>query len=148
MLAELLEAIQVGREAGNLVEGLYNGDHYDAVNKAYEMAQSLDVNDHYEEGVREILDQLSVIDKNDRDFVKAAAYELRARCYFDLGDYAKARQNITACLNIQIDSFTLEKDSIREHQASAGQLLEEIKTLFADHVCPLKVVDGLYKFNN
>lgn len=126
MLEDLIEAIQIGREAGNLVGELYNGDHYDAVNKAYEMAQSLDVNDHYEEGVREILDQLNIVDKNDRDFVKAAAYDLRARCYFDLGDYAKARQNITACLNIQIDSFTLEKDCIREHQKSMKELRAEI----------------------
>lgn len=138
MLAELLEVIQIGKnvlQAGKDtmdmvkdLEDLYDGEHCDAVEKAYEMAQSLDVNDHYEEGVREILDQLSVIDKNDRDFVKAAAYDLRARCYYDLGDYTKARQDITACLNIQIDSFTLEKDRIREFQASAEQLLEEIKS--------------------
>lgn len=121
-ISGILGTIKLFKEA----EKLHDGEHCNAVEKAYDMAQSLDVNDHYEEGVREILAQLSVVDKNDRDFVKAAAYELRARCYFDLGDYAKARQNITACLNIQIDSFTLEKESIREFQASAEQLLEEI----------------------
>lgn len=117
-----IKLIKLFKEA----EKLHDGEHCNAVEKAYDMAQSLDVNDHYEEGIREILAQLSVVDDNDRDFVKAAAYELRAHCYFDLCDYAKARQNITSCLNIQIDPFSLEKESIREFQASAEQLLEEI----------------------
>ena len=83
MIDELIEVIQVGKnvlqagkDAIDMVkdlEDLYDGEHCDAVEKAYEMAQSLEVNDHYEEGVREILDQLSVVDKNDRDSVKAAA---------------------------------------------------------------------------
>lgn len=127
MLLELLEAVEFGKEVGGIAQGLINGDHYDAVDKAISMCDAIDYNaPTWREEINEILDTISCVNKNDRAFVRAAATCIRACCYFDLGDYAKARQSISECSMISVDSWTINKDVILDCQKRAKELRKEI----------------------
>lgn len=126
MLFELIEAFQTGKEVYTQINKAMEGNHYDNVVKAEAMLQALDVNDGYIEGIKEILQELSVVDDSDRDYVKCATYYYRSLCYYDLGEFSKARQNIAYCTNIQIDDFTLNKELIKDFQQRARNFRKEM----------------------
>ena len=128
MLAELLEAVQFGKEVGKITNGLINGDNYDVVDNAISMYDAIDYNTPtWREEINEILNNISCVSKNDRAFVWAAASFIRACCYFDLGNYAKSRQNISECTMISVDSWTINKEFIIDCQKRAKELQNEIE---------------------
>lgn len=129
MLTEIISAIQVGMEAGKFAEGLYNGEHLEDVDRAIDMFNAIDWDGNFEPEVREVLQCLDVVNNDDRLYVKVAAWYLRAKCYAALGDYVKARQNISRVLSVQVDTLTLNKEDIAERQRECRELQKEIKMI-------------------
>lgn len=127
MLTEIISAIQIGMEAGKFAEGLYNGEHMEDVDRAIDMFNAIDWDGNFEPEVREVLQCLDVVNNDDRLYVKVAAWYLRAKCYATLGDYVKARQNISRVLSAQVDTLTLNKEDIAERQRACRELQKEIK---------------------
>ena len=127
MLTEIISAIQVGMEAGKFAEDLYNGEHMDDVDRAIDMFNAIDWEGNFEPEVREVLQCLDVVNNDDRLYVKVSTWYLRAKCYATLGNFVKARQNISRVLNAQVDRFTLNKEAIADRQRECRKLQSEIK---------------------
>ena len=132
MITELIAAISAGQEAYKFTEGLYNGENYKSVDKAFKMFDAIDFNGDFESEVNEVLECLNPVSESDRLFVKVGAWALRARCYAVLGQFTKARQNISFVLNAQEDFFTVNKNVIYGFQEDARVLLKDIKKFEKD----------------
>lgn len=132
MITELISAIQVGLETKKLTEGLYNGEHFDDVTRAWNMYEAIDhEGENIESEIQEVLQCLEPVNSNDRLFVRVGAWTLKAWCYALLGQYAKARQFSKQALNAPIDDFTLNKALIKDLQADCKRL--EILVHNAEH---------------
>lgn len=127
MLTEIISAIQIGMEAGKIAEGIYNGEHMENVDRAIDMFSAIDWDGNFEPEVRDVLKCLEVVNNDDRLYVKVATWYLRAKCYATLGEFAKARQNISHVLNAQVDTLTLNKEYIEERKRECLDLQNEIK---------------------
>lgn len=129
MLTELLYSIQAGLEAGKIAEGLYNGEHWEDVDRAIDIYDAINWEGDWETEVRDVLQCLESVNNDDRLFVKTKAWFLKAICYTNLGEFAKARQYISRVLNVQVDSFTLNKEDIEDSKKRCRELQSEIKRL-------------------
>ena len=129
MIPEIMAAIQVGLEVKKLAEGLYTGEHFEEVDRAIDMYNAIDWDGDWESEVREVLQCLEVVNNDDRLFVKIKAWSIRAQCYANLGEFAKARQNITRVLDAQVDSLTLNKEEISECKRRCRELQKDIKKI-------------------
>lgn len=127
MLTELLYSIQAGLEAGKIAEGLYNGEHWEDVDRAIDIYDAINWEGDWETEVRDVLQCLESVNNDDRLFVKTKAWFLKAICYTNLGEFAKARQYISRVLNVQVDSFTLNKEDIEDSKKRCRELQSEIK---------------------
>ena len=129
MITELISAIQVGMETKKLTEGLLNGEHYDDVDRAYDLYEAIDFEGDIESEIQEVLQCLESVNNDDRLFVKVAAWNLKAWCYAHIGQFTKARQNITRVLNAQTDTLTLNKAGIEEFKKQCKDLKLRIQNI-------------------
>ena len=127
MITELLYSIQAGLEAGKIAEGLYNGEHWEDVDRALDMYDAINWDGDWETEVRDVLQCLESVNNDDRLFVKIKAWFLRALCYTNLGEFVKARQYISRVLNAPVDSLTLNKEDIADSKKRCRDLLNVIR---------------------
>ena len=121
-LTLLYEGYQIGGKIGNVI---FNGEHTDELERASNLYNAIDTeSDGNEEALREVLDCLTPITAADKAWVWAAANFLRALCCFHLNNYKQARYFISNVLGIEEDTFTVNKDVIKDRKEGASILLQ------------------------
>lgn len=112
---------------------IYATEHQDALEYGLACMKALDENPS-QEAARDALRYLNQIDFEDKKFVQAFAYYSRAFCYTALFQFDNARLEIRRLQAIEIDFFTLKKDTIRSFQEDVDELYELVNKIEEEYI--------------
>lgn len=117
----IYESYKLGETIG---EKFLVGEHSDDVRKAYELYDAIDQDkEDNEKELREVLDCLKPVTAADKSYLWAMACFLKAECFFDLGNQKQAKSFISNVLAVEEETFTINKDIIRDMKEAAQNLL-------------------------